>query len=183
MRGMNPEPFQGLRARERRNRGAINTADGIVGVILLLLIPLACYVLGPRTTATPLRLQKEPEVPKPPVDAAEVETRWTVARDVYRDTARNYLAAAATLQDGVLKDYHRQWAKRCMQTSISQLGDLARMIEENAESRNTFARYLAEMGALKREIETDLEKVNALDILKLDAPRASPEKEIPDQSK
>ena len=154
-----------------RSRGAVDRVDLTVGIVLVLLVPFLCYVValacGVRTESEEGLFRQQPEVEKPRTDSVEVELHWKVARELY-DVGKSYMSARRDIEDEVLKDYYRRWAKRSLDDASQRLKELAVMIQWYPDTESLFSEYLTEIRRLERTIGEDLKYLRSLDILGLD---------------
>jgi hypothetical protein len=157
-------------SRTRRSDGAIDTVDLIIGVILVFIVPVACFavaaILGPKGKEDPYAFRNRPKFDVPP-DAEEVEARWKAAEQFYLPNAKSFVKNAFEQQDPVLKEYFRSWTSQGLKNAKSALAGLRSFItdEKYPEMRPQFASYLPRIDSLEKQIDADIEKVKALDIL------------------
>jgi hypothetical protein len=90
--------------------------------------------------------------------------------------------ATKSISDGILRDFHRRWGKRCLEKSLTSMNELAGRIKGHPES-GKFANVLTQMDALKPGIQKELQYLDSLDILKLDQRPASSEREVLEPAK
>jgi len=159
------------RRRTPRHRpslaGEIDVLDLVLGLGLALGIPFLCIViqriLEPRLPEDPFARSGPPKVELIP-DEEEVKARWDHAEEIYAN-AKGYVQGMSAQSDPYLKDHYRQWGMKCLQKSKLWYEELESLLLEakDSQTRSRFGAYLEQIGARKREVDPEIEKLRQLD--------------------
>lgn len=154
--------------------GEVDGVDLVVGIVLLVLVPMACYALaavfGPQPPQSQVGFGQKAEI-KPRPDAEEVEMRWKALEESYSGSARYFTEKALS---GKLKpteqEQFRGWAQKSLEKSRSDLGAFTVFLEAN-EVKTEFLAYDTKARALMQSIDADLARIRSLDVLGRDSGR------------
>ncbi len=149
-------------------RGSGDSTDLVVGVVLLIVVPIACVLIaGAMGVGVPPKASSR-EKPKvdPPLDAAEADLRFQAAEKTYLENAKTYLDLARNHQSNIYGSRYREWAERSLREAESAYQDLEAMIQRHPDTNSRFGSYVARIGERRAEIAKDFEAARSLDILR-----------------
>ena len=157
-----------------RERGDVDTVDLIVGIVLVVLVPVLCLTLagltGLSTRSEMYDFRERPKV-NPAPDQQEIDARFQAAVALYQQTSRPLLETAIsahTRPDGL---FFRRWAERSLEQAASAFQGIEALIQNYPDAASSFQSYVARSAQYRAQIQKDMERARALDVLGLDEKR------------
>jgi hypothetical protein len=152
----------------RRQAGAVDSRDLLIGIVLALALPFLAVVLvrifEPREQADPFAKGKTPTFNIPPTQE-EVEDRVRYVEDIYVGSAQKYVKYVKDGADPTLKYHMVRWARKALSKAQEKAKEAEEFIQ-NSQVAAQFAPYIERLATRKKQMEADLQEVERNDVLK-----------------